>query len=93
MPVFMVERYLPSLEPATVEAQARQDAALGSESAVRHVRTTYSREDELCFSFFEASSREALTAALEPGATPYERITEVVDVDATNGEPSASSSP
>ena len=80
VPVFMVERYLGALEPSGVEVQAAADGALAGEAAseVFHLHTTYSREDELCFSFFRASSREAVVAANEAARTPFERITEVI---------------
>jgi hypothetical protein len=81
MPVFMVERYAPALEPDGVEAQARMDEALaqGAGPGVRHVRTTYSRTDELCFSFFEASSLDTLISANDLADMDYERIVEVIE--------------
>ena len=79
MPVFMVERYLPALSLEGVEAQARRDDAVGRGSGVQHVRTTYSREDELCFSFFEAPSRGAVISANDRAGVAYERVTEVIE--------------
>lgn len=79
MPLFVVERYIPVLTPDGVRAQARRDQeALG----VRHLRTTYLRDDELCFSVFEAASHEAVRRANDQMGMAYERITEAIDVTA-----------
>ena len=79
--MFVVERYLPALTPDGVRDQARRERdALPSGAGVRHLRTTYLCEDELCFSLFEAPSLEVLRRANDLGDLPYERITEAVDV-------------
>lgn len=78
---FVVERYLPALTPDGVQAQARREAdVLSSSAGVRHLRTTYLCEDELCFSLFEAPSIDVLRGANELSDMPYERITEAIDV-------------
>jgi hypothetical protein len=79
MPVFMVERYVPALSPEGVEAQARTDEALALGAGIQHVRTTYTPEDELIFSFFEAPDRDAVIAANDRAAAAFERIVEVVE--------------
>jgi hypothetical protein len=87
MRVFVVERYLPALTPGEVRAQARREQeGPGLRHDVRHVRTTYLCDDELCFSVFEAPSIEAVREANERSAMPYERITEAVDVPADEGD-------
>lgn len=90
MPVFMVERYIPNLDADGVEAHARKEQALangaGNSSELRHLRTTYSREDELCFSLFEAPSREELVTANDRSGLPYERVVEVIDAGAMGAE-------
>ena len=79
--MFVVERYLPALTPDDVRAQARRESdVVSSGVGVRHLRTTYLCEDELCFSLFEAPSLEVLRRANELGDMPFERITEAVDV-------------
>ena len=79
--MFVVERYLPALTADGVRAQARRESdVLSLGAGVRHLRTTYLCEDELCFSLFEAPSIEVLRRANELGDMPYERITEAVDV-------------
>jgi hypothetical protein len=81
--VFVVERFLPGLTPEGVAAQAKQEAeALGASGVIRHIRTTYLCEDELCFSVFEAPSIDAVRAVSERSGLAYERITEAVDVTA-----------
>src|SRR6478736_10104809 len=77
VPVFVVERYLPALNEAGVRAQAGREAML---PGVRHVRTMYLCEDELCFSVFEAPSIAVLRTANERSGLVFERITEAIEV-------------
>jgi hypothetical protein len=78
---FVVERYLPALTPDDVQAHAQREAdVLSSGPGVRHLRTTYLCDDELCFSLFEAPSIEVLRRANELSDMPFERITEAIDV-------------
>ncbi len=77
MPVFMVERFLPGMSPDDVRAQARREREL---AGLRHLRTTYLSDDELCFVVFEAPSLAAVRLANEQVGMPYERITEAIDV-------------
>ena len=77
MPVFVVERYLPALTEEGVRAQAEREAML---PGLRHVRTMYLCEDELCFSVFEAPSIATVRSANERSSAAFERITEVIDV-------------
>lgn len=82
MRVFVVERYLPALTPDDVQAQAQRETDVLSTGAdaVRHLRTTYLCDDELCFSVFEAASIDLIRQANDRSDMPYERITEAVDV-------------
>jgi hypothetical protein len=77
VPVFVVERFLPALTPEGVQAQAARERAL---VGLRHLRTTYLREDELCFAVFEAPSLAAVQRANDRTGMAYERITEAIDV-------------
>ena len=77
MPVFVVERYLPALTEEGVRAQAGREARL---PGLRHIRTMYLCEDELCFSVFEAPSLAAVRSANERTTQAFERICEVIDV-------------
>jgi hypothetical protein len=75
--VFVVERYLPALTADGVRAQARREKEV---VGLRHVRTTYLRDDELCFSVFEAPSIDVVREANDRMGMAYERITEAIDV-------------
>lgn len=76
MPVFMVERFLPDLTPDNVRAQVEREKEL---VGLRHLRTTYLPDDELCFSLFEAPSLAAVSRANDRSGMAYERITEAFD--------------
>lgn len=78
MPVFMVERYLPDLTHEGVRAQAKREKEI---SGLRHLRTTYLRDDELCFSLFEGPSLEAVRTANDRTGMAYVRITEAFDAE------------
>jgi len=85
MPVFVVERYVAALTPDGVQAHARREAAALAAGAdeVRHLRTTYLCEDELCFSVFEAPSIEVVRRINDANGMTYERITEAIEVTVT----------
>ena len=75
--MFVVERFLPALTAEEVRAQAQREQAV---VGLRHLRTTYLRDDELCFAIVEAPSLEAVRHANERVGMAYERITEAIDV-------------
>jgi hypothetical protein len=75
----MVERYLPDLTPEDVRAHSRREQEL---IGVRYLRATYLPGDDLCFSLFEAPSREAVRQANDRAGMTYERISEAFDVPA-----------
>ena len=77
MPVFVVERFLPALSGDGVVAQARQERDL---RGVKYLRTTCLRDDELCFSVFEAPSLAAVKRANDLAGMAYERVSEAIDV-------------
>ena len=77
MPVFVVERFLPALTAEDVRAQAQREQGV---VGLRHLRTTYLRDDELCFTVVEAPSLEAVRRANQRVGMAYERITEAIDV-------------
>jgi len=83
MRVFVVERFLPALSTDALRAHVEREGARVAAAAlgeVRHVRTTYLRDDELCFSIYEAPSLEVLRKANDDAALAYERILEVDEV-------------
>ncbi len=84
MPSYLVESYLSRARPeelATTTNQARQaaEAMCGEGIPVRHVRTTFLAEDEVCLHLFEAPSPEAAGEASRRAAIAYERIVEAVE--------------
>ena len=85
MPTYLVETFSPAAGAAEMTAGF---AHIGEGRArVRHVRSTFLPEDEICFHLFEAPSREAVCEAFERAGIPYERMSE-----ATEQLPSASGS-
>jgi Protein of unknown function (DUF4242) len=76
VPVYMVERYLPDLTADGVRAQIEREKEL---VGLRHLRTTYLPDDELCFSLFEAPSLAAVSQANELTGMAYERISPAFD--------------
>lgn len=93
MPTYLVERYLPALMPEGIEAHAEQErevmARVSSDGvAVRYLRSTYLRQDELLFSLFEGPSLEVVREAMERAGVPFERITEAIDlINERKGKP------
>jgi hypothetical protein len=84
MPSYLVESYLARTradELATATSLARRAAAaMRSEGIpVRHVRSTFLAEDEVCFHFFEAPSVEAAGEVSRRAAIAYDRITEAIE--------------
>jgi hypothetical protein len=74
---FLVEVYEPRTHaPAEREARAHAATAIGG---VRHVRSIFTPEDELCLHVFESPSRERLEQALEAAGFGYVRVTEAAE--------------
>lgn len=82
LPVFLVERYLPGLTPAQVEALARRlrDATRelrGEGRRVEWLRSVALVEDETCLCSFRAASELEVGEANARAGAGYERIVEV----------------
>jgi hypothetical protein len=76
---FLVERYLPLLDEAALEALGSRLAAAASELRrdgveVRWLGSTALPEEESCFCIFLAPNRNAVEAANELAGACYERI-------------------
>jgi hypothetical protein len=76
---YLVERYLPGLTAAEVQAAIRRTTAVAEAMAaegipIRYLTSAFIAEEEACFCQFEARSREAVAAANDRGAFPYARI-------------------
>jgi hypothetical protein len=85
MPSYLIESYLPrsrSAELRAVVARLRRatESLTAEGTQVRHVRSTFVPDDELCLHLIEAESAEAAgEASRRAGMTP-ERIVEAVSV-------------
>jgi hypothetical protein len=84
MPSYLVESYLARTrigELAATTSLARQAAeAMCAEGiSVRHVRSTFLAEDEVCLHLFEAPSAEAAGEVSRRAAIAYDRITEAIE--------------
>jgi hypothetical protein len=84
MPSYLVESYLARTRAdqlATTTSLARRAAAAmcAEGISVRHVRSTFLAEDEVCLHFFEAPSVEAVGEVSRRAAISYDRITEAIE--------------
>lgn len=84
MPSYLVESYLARMRAAELAAtvsRARRaaEAMCGEGISVRHVRSTFLLEDEVCLHLFEAPSADAAGEASRRAAIRYDRITEAVE--------------
>ena len=82
---FVVETYLPRGrvgERSTLDGRARTAAeSLSAEGTpVRHVRSVFIPEDEICLHFFEAAAPEAVIEVSRRARIQYERIVEAVEL-------------
>jgi len=77
MPRYLVESYATPRQAAEVELALRGLAEQGS--VVRHVRSTFVPQDEICFHFVEAPSLQAVHDALLQAAIAYDRIVEGIE--------------
>jgi hypothetical protein len=80
MASFLVEAYTAAHEVAELDARARAAAEELAHAgrAVRHVRTIFVPEDEMCFHLFEAASVEVVREASERARLSPQRIVETV---------------
>ncbi|HEX8857896.1 MAG TPA: nickel-binding protein [Actinomycetes bacterium] len=81
--MFVVERYLPAVDPSELAAAVDRDrrAAEGMTAAgipVRHLSTIHIPSDESCLCLFDAPSIDALREAQERAGIGFERIVEAV---------------
>jgi hypothetical protein len=84
MPSYLVESYVPrslAQDAHTVGRRARGVAERLSREgvAVRHVRTTVVPDDETCFHFFEAESKEAVSEVCRRAGIGSARIVPAVE--------------
>ena len=84
MASFLLETY--SSHPAPTElavltgrARAAAEAGVREGIEIRHVRSFFAPDDDICFHIFEAPSAEAVARASELANLDHERITEVIE--------------
>jgi hypothetical protein len=88
MASFLVEAFTPAqADLAEIEQRAREAARQLSlaGTAVRHVRSIYVPEDEICFHLFDAASLEAVRQASSDARLDAQRIVEAVDGEPASG--------
>ena len=81
---YFAESYLPRIRAAELRDAARR-ARLAAEALaaeglrVRHVRTSFLPDDEVCLHLFEAPSADAVSEAMRRAALAVDRIVEAVE--------------
>jgi hypothetical protein len=76
MGLYLVERYVPSIDRSTLNAATeRLDDLSGGD--VRHVATVVVTEEETCLSLIEAPDAEAVESLNRRAGFPFDRIVEV----------------
>ena len=81
---YLAESYLPRIRRAELRDAARR-AQLAAEALaeegvrVRHVRTSFLPDDEVCLHVFEAPSAEAVCETMRRAALAVDRIVETVE--------------
>jgi hypothetical protein len=89
VPNYLVETYAPRSGAALEEAIARvrivakEIAAEGA--ALRHVRSTFVPEDEICFHVFEAESSALVDEVGRRAGLPFEHVVEAMSVTPDGG--------
>jgi hypothetical protein len=81
---FLVESYVaraPSPDVHDLAELAESGAEIGAREGipVRHVRSFLAVDDDICFHFFEAPSRQAVERMIEVAHLDHQRITEVIE--------------
>lgn len=87
MAQYLVERYLPGIQPDQLAAAAgsakRTTEVMTQEGTpVRYLRSTFIPGEDKCFCLFEGPSANAVKDANERAQLPYERITEAMHLAA-----------
>jgi hypothetical protein len=78
MPRYLAESYLG--RRADLAALVRRADAAARALGVRHVRTSFMREDELCLQWFEAPSGAVVADIGRRAGIDFDRIVEAVEI-------------
>jgi hypothetical protein len=86
MPNYLVESYLPrgraqELPRAVERARAAAELLAARGALVRHLRSTFLPEDELCLHLFDADSVALVREASRRAGITAERVVEAVPVE------------
>ena len=89
MPNYLVESYAPRSGAALDESIARVRLAAKEIAAegigLRHVRSTFVPEDEICFHVFEAESPAVVDEVGRRAGLPFEHVVEAMPVTPGGG--------
>jgi len=85
MPVYMVERNLPSIQMEQLAAAQKRAIEAGKEltaegKQVRYIRSTFVPGEHKCMCLFEAPNAENVKEANERAQIPFHRIVEAFDL-------------
>ncbi len=93
MPTYLVESYAPRSGAALNEAIARVRLAAKEIAAegkgLRHVRSTFVPEDEICFHAFEAESPALVDEVGRRAELPFEHVVEAMPVTPRGSTPAS----
>ena len=91
MPNYLVESYAPRSGAGLDESIARVRLAAKEIAAegvgLRHVRSTFVPEDEICFHVFEAESVAVIDEVGRRAGLPFERVAEAMPITPRGGTP------
>jgi hypothetical protein len=84
MPIYLVERYLPSAHLDHLAAAVERTARLTLEAALtdgpRYLSSTFLADEETCLCRFEAPDRETVAELNRAADFPFDRIVEALDL-------------
>jgi Nickel responsive protein SCO4226-like len=86
VPTYLVERYLPGMEPVAFAEAVHRTASAAAELTgqgvpVRHLASVYVAADECSFCCFEAVEEEAVREASRRASMPFWRVVQAVLVE------------
>lgn len=87
MAQYLVERYLPGIQPDQLAAAAGSakhttQAMTQEGTPVRYLRSTFIPGEDKCYCLFEGPSADVVKDANDRAQLPYERITEAMHLAA-----------
>ena len=85
MAKYLVERYLPGIQPeqlaaAAGSAKSTTEAMTQDGTPVRYLRSTFIPGEEKCYCLFEGPSADVVKQANDRAQLPYERIVEAMHI-------------